>query len=313
MKGVHVDFTLRQLQYFVEVAETGTISLAAERLHVSQSALSSALNELERTLNVQLCVRRKARGVSLTPSGVQVLGMAKQILHDAGELAHAVHGTEDDLVGPLVVGSYGTLAPTVLPRILAHYAQRYPRVALDFSERLAQGLLDGLREGELDIGVAYDHDLPDGFNKVVLYELSPYVSLAAGHRLAQADTVRLEDLRDDPYILLDMPPSTSHTAGVFAHAGLTPPTPRYRTSSFELTRSLVARGFGYALLVQPTKNLRSYEGLPFVIRPLANHPAPVRVVLMWPHSVRLTPRGVAMVEMAQSLDWSSDLTEINII
>lgn len=302
-----MDFTLRQLEYFIAVAEHGTISLAAEQMHVSQSALSSALNELERALDVQLCVRRKARGVTLTPSGVQVLGMARQILHEASELGNAVRGSEEDLVGPLVIGSYGTLAPTVLPRMLADFSAKHPRVDLDFSERLAQHLISGLRGGELDIGVAYDHDLPDGFNRMVLYELPAHVALPADHRFAERASVGLEELIDDPFILLDMPPSTTHTAAIFRHVGLEMPEAAFRTSSFELTRSLVARGFGYSLLVQPTRTRQSYEGLPFVLVPLTNAPKAVKVVLIWPNNVRLTPRGMAMIRVAQTIDWAAEL------
>ncbi|RZK84403.1 MAG: LysR family transcriptional regulator, partial [Rhodococcus sp. (in: high G+C Gram-positive bacteria)] len=79
-------YTMRQLAAFVAVAETGTISGAAERMHLSQSALSAAVTDLEKALKAQLCVRRRARGVQLTPTGEAVLSRARALLQQAGEL-----------------------------------------------------------------------------------------------------------------------------------------------------------------------------------------------------------------------------------
>ena len=79
-------YSLRQLLYFVAVAEKGTVSAASERLRVSPSAVSLAISELERALKVQLCVRRKAHGVTLTVSGTQLLHHARALLRQAREL-----------------------------------------------------------------------------------------------------------------------------------------------------------------------------------------------------------------------------------
>ncbi|MEO8328444.1 MAG: LysR family transcriptional regulator, partial [Candidatus Nanopelagicales bacterium] len=73
-------FTLRQLEYFVAVAEAGTITAAAEQIHLSQSAMSTALADLERVFGVQLLVRHHSRGVTLTPSGEDLLVTARELL-----------------------------------------------------------------------------------------------------------------------------------------------------------------------------------------------------------------------------------------
>src|SRR5436305_14964609 len=85
-------YSLRQLQYFVVVAESGTIRAAAARLHVAESAVSMSLTELERTLQVQLVVRRRAHGVQITPSGRATLRLAKALLHQAHELEAEISG-----------------------------------------------------------------------------------------------------------------------------------------------------------------------------------------------------------------------------
>ena len=93
-------FSLRQLLYFVTVAEAGTIREAA-RLHVTESAVSVAITELERAMRVRLCVRRRALGVTLTPSGLSTLRRAKVLLRQAGELAAEASGGPGALAGPL--------------------------------------------------------------------------------------------------------------------------------------------------------------------------------------------------------------------
>ncbi len=91
---------MRQLAAFVAVAETGTISAAAERLHLSPSALSAALTELERALKVQLCVRRRSFGIQLTRTGESVLVRARALLQEAGELESDALGTGGSVSGP---------------------------------------------------------------------------------------------------------------------------------------------------------------------------------------------------------------------
>src|ERR1700728_396174 len=124
------ELSLRQLAHFVAVAEEGTISAAAERLFMSQSALSASITELERALSADLLVRRRAQGVSLTPMGKLVLDRARDLLADGAELAYLVRGDGTALVGPLVIGCFVTLAPTVLPKLLAEFEALHPHVTM---------------------------------------------------------------------------------------------------------------------------------------------------------------------------------------
>src|SRR5690349_8025732 len=113
-----VDFSLRQLTYFLAVAEAGSIAAAAARLHVTATAVAASVTELERILGVQLLVRRRAHGASLTPSGSYLAARAAALLREADELSLSVAGRGTELAGPLTLGCYVTLSPTVLP--LAH-------------------------------------------------------------------------------------------------------------------------------------------------------------------------------------------------
>src|SRR6266496_1044695 len=176
-------FSLRQLQYFVAIAENGTLSGAAGRLHVSQPTLSQALTDLERALTVQLCVRRKAHGVTLTPSGVQVLHQARQLLRQAEDLHNTAAG-DGQLTGVLSVGCYVTFAPTVLPPLLQGFGVAHPEVTLDFTEDTQDVLQHRLLTGELDVAILYDMEIPPELARTVLYTVRPHILLPADHPMA---------------------------------------------------------------------------------------------------------------------------------
>ena len=126
-------FTLRQLAYFVAAANEGTIAGAAELLHVSASAMSDAITELETAMRERLCVRRRAHGLTLTPAGQQLLAHARRVLAEAEELQRSIGGA-GQLSGPVVIGCYPTLAPTILPPLLQDFAALHPEVELSIRE-----------------------------------------------------------------------------------------------------------------------------------------------------------------------------------
>lgn len=293
------DFSLRQLAHFVAVAETGTISGAAEKLFMSQSAVSASIAELERALGADLCVRRRAQGVSLTPMGRVVLDRARGLLAEASEIAFLARGREAELVGPLVVGCFVTLAPTVLPRLLEEFEALHPKVSVDFVEGDLDRLQTGLLGGELDIAVMYDLDVSGPFSRLVLYEPRAYALFSPAHPLASKSAVTLEDLAPEPLALFDRRPSAHYAMSLFEARGLTPNI-RHRTQTYELTRSLVARNLAYAILVQRPTTRSSYEGLPIVEREITPPATTVPVILAWPRDARLSPRARALADLAKA-------------
>ena len=290
-------YTLRQLAYFVAVAEAGSISGAAAKLHVTPTAVASALTELERVMHTQLMVRRKAHGVALTPTGIFLHQRAVILLRDADELELTVAGSGTELAGPLVLGCYITLAPTIVPLLMEWVASNHPKVDLTVVTGGQDELPVRLLAGELDLAICYDFALPDGLESVLLYRAPAYVLLPDRHPLVARDTVPLAALTAEPMILLDIPPAAQHTLMLFERAGVTPRIVQ-RTSDFELTRSLVARGFGYTVLVQRPAVDRSYEGLPVVVREITPEGPSGSVRMLWPHHIRLSNRAAALVAFA---------------
>jgi DNA-binding transcriptional LysR family regulator len=290
-------YSLRQLEYFVAIADAGTLSAAAEELRVSQSGLSQSLTDLERALGVQLAVRRKAHGVALTPTGTQVLRHARDLLRHGEDLANVAAGG-DSLRGVLYLGCYVTLAPTTLPPLLESFRELHPDLRVEFAEGTQDVLQRRLLSGELDLAVLYDMEVQPEMQRAVIASARPHVLLAADHRLAKATTVSLADLAAEPMVLLDAPPSSHNTLAIFDRLGITPEV-RYRPTTFELARALVGRGMGYALLVQRPANDRTYEGKRVIIKEISEDVGDFRILLTWPKGTRLNQRAQAFVAFCQ--------------
>jgi DNA-binding transcriptional LysR family regulator len=296
------DFSLRQLSYLLTAARLGTISAASAELHVSSSAISDSITALEHHLEVQLCIRRKSQGLSLTTAGKQLATRASSLIAAANELELELRSREGELAGPITIGCYPTLAPMILPVLLDEFGQQHPRVSLDIVETTQDRLTGTLESGEIDVAFVYETMIPGNPNRVELFAQPAHVIVAADDPLASRQTVRLEELVDRDMILLDSPPSSEHTLGMFHDRGLEP-TVRHRTTSYEVVRTLIGRGLGYGVLVQRLANSASYEGYPVVVKEIEPAVEPVAVEVIWP-SGRSTPRRTrALVEFAENHEW----------
>lgn len=291
--------SLRQLDYFVAAAEAGTMTGAAQRLYVSQSAVSAGIGELEHQLGVQLLIRAKAKGLTLTTAGHLFLPQARDLLARSEELQAGMQEVGQTPAGRLVIGCFTTLAPFLLPRMLEEFAVAHPGVSLEFAEGSLTVLQHLLREGRCELALLYGVDIEAGIAFETLYSTEPHVLLPREHPLADREAVRLADLDGHSMIMLDVPPSRRYFSEVLADAGVVP-TVRHRTESFEMVRSLVARGAGYSLLIQrPTLDV-SYEGLAVQVRPIADGVPPLPVGLAWPSGSHPTRRAAAFAAFCRS-------------
>lgn len=144
--------SIKQLAYAVAVEKTLHFKKAAELSHISQSALSTALNELEAQLGVQIFERDNKR-VLVTPVGREVLTRAREILLQVEELTHLADSHKQPLSFPLTVGVIPTICPYLLPRVLPLLNERYPDAQLNIVEDQSHTLVERVRGGELDTAI----------------------------------------------------------------------------------------------------------------------------------------------------------------
>lgn len=288
-------FTLRQLEYFTAVARHGSISRAAAAEHVSRSAISVALDELEKALGSTLCVRTKTHGIQLTQNGEEVLKSAQSILGEVGDLQQ--FGGQKELQGTLTVGCFPSLAPTLIPLLWVEYGRLFPKVSLQVVTGSRTELVAMLEKGAVDLIIAYDLHVFSGVATASVYETNMHAILAPGHPLAGAnDFVSAAELASEPLLLMDISPSVEDVLGYFSRLGIVPRV-ELRSAHFELIRSLVARGVGYSLFLQRPGTTSSYEGLP--VRPMRIEPCPpsVEATIGWVHGNRLPRRAAAFVDL----------------
>ncbi|WP_316154158.1 LysR family transcriptional regulator [Cupriavidus sp. BIC8F] len=239
--------SLRLLRYFAATAETGSTTAAARLLNVSQPSISVAIRELETLFEEALFARDLGARMTLTRFGVRKLAEARHILGAA--TAFEVDKSGDAAAGEVQIGVFRTLAPVYLPVVLRLARERYPKLSVRFVEGDLAQLEDWLHGGQIELALTYDVGMPDDIERELLAELRPYGLLPAGSRLARRKgSLSLHELAQEPLILIDLPHSREFLMAPFWQFGLQPEV-RYRATSLELARGMVANGLGAALLI----------------------------------------------------------------
>lgn len=248
-------FTLRQLEYLVAVADSGSVALAAERVNVSSPSISAAISQLEAEFGLQLFIRRHAQGLSLTEGGRLFTQSARDVLSAAGHLSDHAAEIAGEVRGNLAIGCLQTFAQVVLPQLRRGFAEACPAVEMHQVERDQIGLFEGLRAGSLDVALTYRLEVPGDLRFEPLAELPPYALLPEDHPLAGSARLTPADLAPWPMVLLDLPVSVDYFLGLFSGQGLRPQIAE-RTRDMGVMRALVANGFGYSIA-----NIRHAGGL----------------------------------------------------
>lgn len=251
------DISLTQLRYFIAAAEQGSMTWAADELFVAQSAISTSIANLERSLGVQLLIRRRAKGLQLTTQGVEFLQRSRGILAALDDAVSALR--PENTAGRVNVGCFRTLAPFYLPSIVSALEEAHPELQLDVTELLADGVNDALHDQAIEVALTYDLGLDGDIAREVLAQVPLYAAVGATHHLAGRPTIELAELVDEPMVLLDLPVSRDYFLQAFTDHGLRPSV-RYRFANFEGVRAMVASGHGFTLLNQQPKLGFTYSG-----------------------------------------------------
>ena len=274
--SINQRITLRQLEYVVAVGETGSITAASDKVNVSSPSISAAISQLEMDMGVQIFVRRHAQGLSLTSSGRRLFDEAKVILNKVQNLGAVADDTEGKLRGTLKLGCLITIAPILSANIRRRFEDIYPETEIILYEAHQADLLAMLDRAEIDVALTYDLGIGSNTVFVDVATLPPYVLLGANHPLAAASELAIEDLADQPMVLLDLPLSGDYFLSMFHRLGLTPQI-GVRTKELPVLRSLVANGYGYGLLNVRTHAAVAPDGLPLVFTPLKGDHQPMQL------------------------------------
>ena len=248
---------LRQLRYFVAVAEDLHFGHAAQRLRIAQPALSRQIQALEKDLLVQLLFRNRRR-VQITPAGQVFLERARLILARADEAVLVTQRAGGGVSGTLNLGFVGSATYDVLPGVLREFLQSAPHVELTLSEMTVHAQIEALTEKRIDIGLLRLAAKTEGLVFRTIAREPLCVALPSSHRLAQVPAVRLSALAGEPFVLYPDHPRPSWTEfviGLCQQAGFRPIVVQ-RTVEIQTTLSLVAAGIGVSIVPKCIGNLQ---------------------------------------------------------
>ncbi|MEB3766494.1 LysR family transcriptional regulator [Acinetobacter sp. MD2] len=271
--------SLRQMEYFVATAESGSIIIASEKIHVSSPSISAAIAHIESELQVQLFIRQHAKGLILTNVGEQVMKECQQILAQAGSLYALAANFSGSVRGPLKLGCFTAFAPMLYAEIIHGFSNLYKSVDLELCEGDQEVLINGLQRNVLDVVLTYDLNIDDNFiHFEPLASLPPYALFSEEHPLAQAPAVTLEELSEQPMILLDMPYSNDYFISLFKKNNLNPKIVKTSKNS-EVIRAMVANNIGYSILNVRPKINTSLDGKRLVRVRISGEQRPMQIGL----------------------------------
>ncbi len=276
---------LRDLQYLDAVDQYKHFGKAAEACFVSQPTLSGQLIKLEEQLGLQL-VERHRRNVMLTPAGQQLVKQARQVLSAAEQFEITARTLLDPLAGELHIGLIPTLAPYLLPHIMAGLNQDLPNIGFYLHEDKTPNLLQQLDAGKLDLLILPWLDDMHQFERYDLFEEELVLAVPVNHPLGEKDKVKLSDLKgqqvltlEDGHCLRDQSLGYCFTAGAKEDH-------RFQATSLETLRYMVASNMGITMLPELSVTEKSSAGVRYVT---FEQPAPTRQisVVIRPHFSRM--------------------------
>lgn len=292
--------SLRQMQYFVATAESGSIIIASEKIHVSSPSISAAIAHIESELQVQLFIRQHAKGLILTSIGEKVMQECKIILGQANSLYSLVADFSGSVRGPLKLGCFTAFAPMIHAEIIQGFYNLYKGVNLDVCEDDQQILMNSLIRNELDVALTYDLNLDyDLINFESLAVLPPHVLVSEAHPLAQNVAVTLEELAEQPMVLLDMPYSNDYFISLFRKHKLSPKV-AHSSRHVDVVRSMVANNLGYTILNVRPKNSFSLDGKRLVRLRIAGYHRPMHIGLATAKNARLNTVAQAFISRCRA-------------
>ena len=268
---------LRDLRYFVALADTKHFGKAAERSFVSQPTLSAQIKKLENYLGVQL-IERQPRRVTLTETGAKILPLARRILQESDEIISLARNEHDPLSGKLKLALIPTIGPYLLPLVTRKLRKQLPQLKLMLYEYQTQPLL-GTSAQRRDRA---RHSCACPWRSMAsrlceLYEENFTVAMPNNHALAKRSRIKLDDLTGETLLLLEDGHCLRDQALDVCNRIDVKENEDYRATSLETLRQMVAAGLGITLLPELATRGPFGSGQGLTVKSFAK-PVPTRTV-----------------------------------
>ncbi|HEX4604741.1 MAG TPA: LysR family transcriptional regulator [Candidatus Angelobacter sp.] len=244
---MEIKLEIRHLKLLAAVAETGTVTEASKRLHLTQSALSHQLRDAEERLGAPLFLRLGKRMV-LTAAGETLLSSTQRVLEELAHAEKAVADTTGETRGVIRLSTESYTCYHWLPPLMADFHKKFPGVEIRINADVTAEAVCALIEGKLDVAISFcSGPVKKGLRQMALFDDEMLLTMSPKHRLAQMDCVRPEDLAGETVLIY--PPRSEST--LLTHVMLPAGAAPGRVIEIPLTEGLIelaAAGSGVGLL-----------------------------------------------------------------
>jgi len=253
-----MNVTLRQLRAFVAVAHTGSFTQAAATLHVTQSALSGLVRELEGALGLRV-IDRSTRRIQLSDVGRGLLPLVDKILGDLDGVLAEVANLKSLKTGIVRVAAPQLMSCTLLPEVIAAFTSQHPGVRVRLVDSPVENVATPVLSGEVDFGIGPERDVHPNIEATTLFELPFMAVLPAGHALARRRSVRWADLTGAPLIALGG--EFAERLGAELHSAARDLRAETKVAFMSTALAMVAAGLGVTVCIPYAGSLVRRYGL----------------------------------------------------
>lgn len=259
------NITLRQLRAFIAIADTGSFAAAARRMHLTPSALSLLVKELESGMKVRL-FDRTTRSTALSLAGSEFYPLARKVLDDLALALETTQDLEQKKRGTVRIACTPLYASTTLPELILRYRQQYPAIAVYVLDSLNQQALARVVSGEADLGIAPQRAAPPELVQESLFRDRVWLICRPDHALAALQRVTWTQVLQQPFVSLTRDFTTRLQADLFKHSQKLVLNPAQEVSF--LTTALGMVQWGHGITAQPARSLSLIEPFGLVARPI---------------------------------------------
>ncbi|OOM74171.1 LysR family transcriptional regulator [Clostridium sp. BL-8] len=246
---------MNQYYAFIKIIETGSFTKAAKELGYTQSAISQMVHSLEEELSTTLILRSR-KGVNLTPDGEEFLPYIKNVYNSYRELIEKSKEMKDLQGGIIRIGTFSSISSSWLPELIKNFKEIYPSVKFELQQGEYTSITQLIKEGSVDFGFV-NPDAVDNLPTISLKQDQMLAVLPYNHQLASHEKVTLEELSNEPFILLDEG-QLSVPLKFFKENNLQPNI-HYRVYDDYTIMSMVEKGLGITILPELTLDRISYN------------------------------------------------------
>ncbi|MDR3747771.1 MAG: LysR family transcriptional regulator [Acidobacteriota bacterium] len=238
---------LRHIRAFLKIAETRNFTRAANDLHVSQSALTVQVQQLEESLGVRLFDRNK-RGVTLTAAGKDVFGPLQRLFNDAQTIVEHAHDLSSASTGFVSIAALPTVCAGTLPELIRSFLESHPGIRVQISDVIAERVREAVLKREVDFGIGTLHGRDAELSATPLFQDRLVVFVPPGHPLSEKHTVTLREASAHGLILPGRASSVREAVEAIAHRERLLLDIRYETNFMPTALAFVRANLGIAIL-----------------------------------------------------------------